>query len=124
MSETIDTTTVPARTSDEREAFVVEVWNAFCAYPDEQVTAYQQLVDDFGFPRSVWPYRYAMLSFRHLPPDEGEYALHCHRDPTTLLEESVARMADDDPEFPRFALDMDRQEYWIAEQDITLRRPT
>jgi hypothetical protein len=120
----IDTTNwVPARTSTDREAFVVEVWNEVCDYEDEMVTTYAELADAHDFPGSVWPCRYAMLVVRHLTGScESEYALHCHKDWDTLLNESVKRMANDDPEYPRYALDLDRGEYWIAEQGITLRR--
>lgn len=130
MKNMMDTTRqhdrmVPARGSEEREAFVVEVWNRFRDHEDDFASSYSELVEGWGdpgdFPESVWPYRFAMLAFAHRG-DEGAYVLRCYRRWDEMLQATVARMADDEPEYPRYALDMDTRECWHADMDIALRR--
>ena len=113
---------LPARSSQEREAFVVEVWNRENA--DERVGSYATLRDSMepgDFPESVWPYRFAMIVSAHRG-DEAAFVLNCFRDWDQMMKTTVARMALDDSEYPQYALDMDTGEYWVAEMDITLRR--
>lgn len=125
----IDTTTqhdrmIPARTSEEREAFVVEVWNKTCDWEDERADSYAELVEGFedgDWPDSVWPYRFAVIAAIHRG-DEGFYSLRCYRRWEEMLDTTVRRMANDDPEYPRYALDMDTREFWQADMSITLRR--
>lgn len=129
MKNMMDTTRqhdrmVPARGSEERESFVVEVWNRLCSDVCDSVGAYSELVDGCetgDFPGSVWPYRFAMIACAHRG-DECAYVLRCYRKWDEMLQATVARMADDEPEYPRYALDMDTRECWHADMDIALRR--
>ena len=115
---------IPARTSEEREAFVVEVWNMTRDWDDDRVSSYAGLVEDSedgDFPESVWPYRFAMISAAHRG-DEIADVLRCYRYWDEMLHASTTMMALDDPEYPRYALDMDTREYWHADMSIALRR--
>lgn len=115
------TGTVAARTSQEREAFVVEVWNST---DHERVSSYAELVEagePGDFPQNVWPYRFAMLAAAHRG-DVINAVLRCYRSWDEMLHTTVARMANDEPEYPRYALDLDTGEHWRADMSVTLHR--